>query len=218
MCQLWGHPHGDVVGKRLFEAVPGMRVQVLKDLLDRVMQTGVTSVGKEVSARLDRDGDDTLEDVYLNFTYAPLHDVGGAIDGVLVMAYDVTDEVHAREQMSELHAASQAAGRAKDNFPRDARPRAAQSARPAADLAAADQEAAARIEDRPSARRDAAPCTSNLARIVDDLLEASARQRGQDRPADRVARHALQREPGGGARAAARSEGREQTIDTVHGS
>jgi hypothetical protein len=28
-----------------------MRVQVLKDLLDRVMATGVTSVGKEVSAR-----------------------------------------------------------------------------------------------------------------------------------------------------------------------
>ena len=28
----------------------------------------------------------------------------------------ITDEVHAREQMSELHEASKAAGRAKDNF------------------------------------------------------------------------------------------------------
>jgi signal transduction histidine kinase len=142
------------------------------------MQTGVTSVGKEVSARLDRDGDDTLEDVYLNFTYAPLHDVGGAIDGVLVMAYDVTDEVHAREQMSELHAASQAAGRAKDNF--------------LAMLGHELRNPLAPLQTSLLLTRKLLPeskidhlldvmqrQTSNLARIVDDLLEASRVNEGK---------------------------------------
>ena len=195
MCQLWGHSPEEVLGRPLFDAVPSMRVQVLKDLLDRVMTTGVTSVGKEVSARLDRNGDGTLDDAYLNFTYAPLHGVGGSIDGVLVMAYDVTDEVHAREQMSELHEASKAGGPRQGQLPRDARPRAAQPARAAADLAAPEPQAPARLEDRPPARRDAAPDQQPGAHRRRPA-RGVARQRRQDRPADRVARPAHVRAAG----------------------
>jgi len=178
MCQLWGRSPDEVRGRPLFEAVPEMRLQVLKDLLDRVMATGVTSVGKEVPARLDRNGDGTLDDVYLNFTYAPLHAVGGAIDGVLVMAYDVTDEVHAREQMSELHEASKAAGRAKDNF--------------LAMLGHELRNPLAPLQTSLLLSRKLLPeskidhlldvmqrQTNNLARIVDDLLEASRVNEGK---------------------------------------
>ena len=178
MCQLWGHSPEEVLGRPLFDAVPSMRVQVLKDLLDRVMTTGVTSVGKEVSARLDRNGDGTLDDAYLNFTYAPLHGVAGSIDGVLVMAYDVTDEVHAREQMSELHEASKAAGRAKDNF--------------LAMLGHELRNPLAPLQTSLHLSRKLLPGskidhlldvmqrqTSNLARIVDDLLEASRVNEGK---------------------------------------
>jgi len=178
MFQLWGHPADEVIGRRLFDAVPGMRVQVLKDLLDRVMATGVTSVGKEVSARLDRNGDGVLDDVYLNFTYAPLHSVGGTIDGVLVMAYDITDEVHAREQMSELHEASQAAGRAKDNF---LAMLGHELRNPLAPLQTSLVLARKQMPGSPIdhlldvMQRQ----TSNLARIVDDLLEASRVNEGK---------------------------------------
>ncbi|MEO6744188.1 MAG: CheR family methyltransferase [Caldimonas sp.] len=178
MCQLWGHNSDDVLGRPLFDAVPSMRVQVLRDLLDRVMTTGETSVGKEVSARLDRNGDGTLDDAYLNFTYAPLHGLGGSIDGVLVMAYDVTDEVHAREQMSELHEASKAAGRAKDNF--------------LAMLGHELRNPLAPLQTSLHLSRKLLPGskidhlldvmqrqTSNLARIVDDLLEASRVNEGK---------------------------------------
>ncbi len=178
MCQLWGHAPGEVLGRRLLDAVPGMRLQVLKDLLDRVMATGVTSVGKEVPARLDRNGDGSLDDVYLNFTYAPLHGLGGTIDGVLVMAYDVTDEVHAREQMSKLHEAAKAAGQAKDNF--------------LAMLGHELRNPLAPLQTSLLLSRQILPeskidhlldvmqrQTNNLARIVDDLLEASRVNEGK---------------------------------------
>src|SRR4029079_2726209 len=81
-----------------------------------VLATGVPYVGKEMPARLDRHARSEIEDVYLNFTYAPLRAADGSIAGVLLMAADVTDEVRAREQMSRMHEAAQAAGRAKDDF------------------------------------------------------------------------------------------------------
>ena len=61
-------------------------------------------------------GRGTLETVYFNFVYAPLRGVDGAIEGVLVIAFDVTDEVTARNEMSRLRAAAEAANRTKDEF------------------------------------------------------------------------------------------------------
>ena len=42
-------------------------------------------------------------------------DVDGAIEGILVIAFDVTDEVTARNEMSHLRAAAEAANRTKDD-------------------------------------------------------------------------------------------------------
>jgi len=178
MCQLWGKPGEAVVGKPLFEAVPEVSNQVLKDLLDGVLAAGVPYLGKEVPARLDRHGSGAIDDVYLNFTYAPLHDIDGSIDGVLVMAADVTDEVRAREQMSELHEAAQAAGRAKDDFLAMLGHELRNPLAPLQTslhllrqrLAGPDADELLGVMQRQS---------NNLARIVDDLLEASRISEGK---------------------------------------
>jgi signal transduction histidine kinase/ActR/RegA family two-component response regulator len=115
-CQLWGRAEEDVVGRPLFDALPELWDQPFRTLLDEVLQTGRTYTGKETPARLDRRGDGTLETVYLNFVYAPLRGVGGQTEGILVIAFDVTDEVVARNEMSQLRAAAEAASRAKDEF------------------------------------------------------------------------------------------------------
>src|SRR5581483_4247503 len=81
-----------------------------------VLRSGLPYVGRETPARLDRRGGGSPETVYLNFVYAPLRDVDDKIDGVLVIASDVTDEVTARNEMSHLRAAAEAANRTKDQF------------------------------------------------------------------------------------------------------
>jgi two-component system CheB/CheR fusion protein len=172
MCRLWGTEQDEVVDKPIFEAVPGLRRAAFKDLLDGLTRTGVAQVGKEVPALLDRQDNGTLEEVYLNFTYAPLRGIDGRVDGVLVIAFDVTDEIRAREQMSELHEAAQAAGRAKDDF---LAMLGHELRNPLAPLRTALLLLRRQAADKPVdplldvAERQA----GNLARIVDDLLEAA---------------------------------------------
>ena len=115
-CRLWGRTEADVVGKPLLDALPELADQPFPGLLDDVFQTGKTHVGRETPARLDRRNDGILDTVYLNFVYAPLRNVDGALDGVLVIAFDVTDEVCARDEMNRLRGAAEAANRTKDEF------------------------------------------------------------------------------------------------------
>jgi signal transduction histidine kinase/FixJ family two-component response regulator len=112
-CRVWGRNERDVVGRPLLEAVPSVRP--FKDLLDGVLRTGMPHVGKETPAQFDRQGDGTLDTVYFNFVYAPLRSVDGTVDGVLIMAFDVTDEIAARNEMNTLRAAAEAANRTKDD-------------------------------------------------------------------------------------------------------
>ena len=115
-CRIWGRRYEDVINKPLLEALPELSGQVFASLLDGVMSTGVPYMGKETPVEVDRHGNGTLETVYFNFVYAPLRNVEGDIDGVLVFAFDVTDEVRSREQMRRLRAEAEVANRAKDQF------------------------------------------------------------------------------------------------------
>ncbi|HUP05531.1 MAG TPA: CheR family methyltransferase, partial [Caldimonas sp.] len=116
MCQLWGRVAARLIGKPLFEAVSAGRITLDRQLLDRVLAESTVQAAREVAARLPRGSQGPLEDVFLNIIYTPLREVDGRVDGVLVTAADVTDEVRARQRMSELHEAELAAGRAKDDF------------------------------------------------------------------------------------------------------
>lgn len=101
---LWGRTREQVLGRSLFEALPEIRGQGLDVLLDGVVTTGVPYVGNELKVPLDRHGDGQLEDTYFTFVYAPLRNASEEIEGVLVFAYEVTEQVRARERL----AASQA--------------------------------------------------------------------------------------------------------------
>ena len=115
-CRVWGRSEQELLGRPLLEALPELVDQPFTHRLDEVLRTGVAQVGKEMPARLDRDGTGALETVFFNFVYAPLRGVDGAIDGILAMAFDVTDEVTARNEMNRLRATAEGANRAKDEF------------------------------------------------------------------------------------------------------
>jgi PAS domain S-box-containing protein len=115
-CRIWGRRHDELIDRPLFDALPEIRTQGWKGLLDHVLETGLSHVGSEAMAELDRRGDGTLDTVYLNFAYTPLRNAREQIDGVLVIASDVTDQVTARREISGLREAAEAANRAKDEF------------------------------------------------------------------------------------------------------
>ena len=97
----------DVVGKLVREAVPEVEGQGFFELLDTVYRAGESYIGKEVLVRLSRAG--KLDELFLNFVYQPIFEVGGAVSGIFVHGVEVTDQVRARR-------GAEAANRLKDEF------------------------------------------------------------------------------------------------------
>jgi signal transduction histidine kinase/CheY-like chemotaxis protein len=115
ILRAWGKGT-EVVGLPLLEAIPELRDQPITEYLDEVFRTGVAHEGRTELARLPTQPNGELEDVYFNFVYAPLRDTSGAIEGTLVSAFDVTEQVHARRERTRMlaeeqraHAAAEAA-------------------------------------------------------------------------------------------------------------
>ena len=114
-CELWRRTPEQVHGLPLFEVLPELRDQVFERLLRQVYDTGEAYVGRETHAVLRPAGRPSSE-VILNFVYSPIRTAAGEVDGVLVIAFDVTEQVRAREQLDELRSAAESASRAKDQF------------------------------------------------------------------------------------------------------
>jgi hypothetical protein len=73
-------------------------MQTFPALLDEVYRTGVPYFGTETAATMVR-GEGRTETRYFNFIYSPFRNLGGEIEGVFVVASDVTAQVAAREQV-----------------------------------------------------------------------------------------------------------------------
>ncbi len=114
ICAAWGRPLEAVKDRPLFEGLPELRDQPFRTLLGEVFTSGLAHVGTETPAQFDRGG--TTETLYYNFVYSPFRNVAGEIEGVFVIASDVTVQVRARQELDDLRLAAEAANRAKDEF------------------------------------------------------------------------------------------------------
>lgn len=87
----------EFLGKTVREVFPELKGQGVDELLDRVYQTGDPFVANERETRLKRHGRE--ETTYLNFSYHPMRNVAGEVEGILVHAVEVTEQVAARTQL-----------------------------------------------------------------------------------------------------------------------
>ena len=104
-------PGRQLLGLPLLEALPELAGTDVFARLDQVYQTGVTYVAQELPIQLARRTGGPLEEMYLTFTYQARRDERGAVDGALVFAYEVTDQVRARQQLAHANARLTAANR-----------------------------------------------------------------------------------------------------------
>ncbi len=116
----WGKT-GAAIGKPLLEAVPELRGQPFNGYLDRVRATGVAYRGFSELARLARVPGGAVEDAYYDFVYSPMGLPDGAVDGVLLFAFEVTAEVRAQKErlqmIEEVRAAERHLRDVIDNLP-----------------------------------------------------------------------------------------------------
>jgi signal transduction histidine kinase len=92
-----------LLGKPIAEAMPELAGQPIFGLLDQVYRTGETFRAHEMLVQLDHAnaGPPELEKRYYNFSYQARRNLAGAIDGILVFAYEVTTQVLARQQVED---------------------------------------------------------------------------------------------------------------------
>lgn len=96
--QLVDRKEEEFVGKPLFEGLPEVKDSV-ESLLNNVYHKGIPYHGHEFPVTLNRYGKSEL--AYFNFVYQPTYGDDGTINGIVVVASEVTLNVVARQKLSE---------------------------------------------------------------------------------------------------------------------
>jgi signal transduction histidine kinase len=94
-------PGRALAGRPVFEALPELADTAVPSLLGHVYTTGEPFVAQELPLQLARHDGDTLQELFFNFTYQPRYNALGQIDGILVFAYEITEQVRARQAIEE---------------------------------------------------------------------------------------------------------------------
>jgi len=118
-CEMVGRK--DIVGKSYAEAFPGLQGTPSQELLEGVLRTGQPYFAEAYPSRLRGDGDAGQR--FLQFTLQPMRSPAGTVEGVIVVALDVSAQVRARSALVEsarererLLEELRDASRAKDEF------------------------------------------------------------------------------------------------------
>ena len=107
LCRIWGRPQAQVVGLPAMDALPELRGLGLDELVREVMATGKSFVATEMEVHFPRGPGGELNSGYYNFVYDALRDERGVIEGVLLTAIEVTENILARRKMQALLTESQ---------------------------------------------------------------------------------------------------------------
>lgn len=102
MIQLWGKSESELIQRPVFEAIPEARGIGLESRLASVLNNGETIEETERALYLKRKGREEL--VYINYVYEPFRENDGQISGVIVVAIEVTEQVHARQEIESAEA------------------------------------------------------------------------------------------------------------------
>jgi len=90
----------DIVGKPVRQALPELEGTGIYELLDEVYKTGEPFIANEMPVTLQK-ANGELEERILNFIYQASRNAEGEINGILVHAVDVTEQIIARRKIEE---------------------------------------------------------------------------------------------------------------------
>ena len=162
--------HRDVVGRPIRQALPELAGQGIYELLDEVYASGRPHIGQALRLMVARTIDGEPEECYFDFVYQPMRDATQEIDGIAVVAFEVSELAKARRE-------AEAANRTKDEF---LAMLGHELRNPLAPMLTALQLMRLRGGDALEKERTVIERqTRHLVRLVDDLLDVSRIARGK---------------------------------------
>jgi signal transduction histidine kinase len=96
-------PGRELLGKPILAALPEIADNFAYTTFRQVYDTGRTHEEQALLIPLDRPTDGVREDRYFKYIQQPRYAEDGRIDGVLVFAFEVTDQVRSRQQVQALN-------------------------------------------------------------------------------------------------------------------
>ncbi|WP_437992130.1 ATP-binding protein [Sorangium sp. So ce145] len=97
-CEMVGRR--DLVGKSVREAFPELGEHEAIAMLDRAIEAGQPLRMTELSIPVRRGG--AVNEAVFNYVAQPIRDPSGAVSGVMVVAFEITDQVLARRRIEQL--------------------------------------------------------------------------------------------------------------------
>lgn len=97
--QMSRRSRDELMGRTAREVFPEFHDQGYFELLDKVYQTGEPLVTDESPLIVNKNG--RAESFYIDFTYHPLRNIEGKVEGILFQGVDVTAKVAARAELEE---------------------------------------------------------------------------------------------------------------------
>src|ERR1700722_14094574 len=97
--KMAGRGRNEIVGQFVKDALPELVDQGFLELLNRVYQTGEVFAASEREVSLTRAGKN--QTIYVDFTYFPMRNLAGEIEGILFQGIDVTEHVLARYELEK---------------------------------------------------------------------------------------------------------------------
>ncbi|WP_205627245.1 ATP-binding protein [Herbaspirillum rhizosphaerae] len=98
-----------IIGKSVRESLPELEGQSVLDLLDDVYRHAEPYIGRSLAVSLRRSSTGMPEERFFDFVYQPMLKPDGSIEGIAVVAFEVTELTRARQ-------AAEVANRTKDEF------------------------------------------------------------------------------------------------------
>lgn len=95
ILQVWGRTDA-VIGQDLGVAIPELEGQPYLKILDNIFLTGERFIGKELKVSLERDG--ITGAAHFNFIYEPIKSKNGKVQGIMILANEVTELVNSRDE------------------------------------------------------------------------------------------------------------------------
>ncbi|WP_052955085.1 sensor histidine kinase [Microvirga vignae] len=92
----------DLIGKPVREALPELAGQGFFELLDQVYATGKPFIGHQMPAKVQRQPQGPIEEIFVDFVYQPIIGADGQVAGIFIEGSDVTARVRAAEYQQLL--------------------------------------------------------------------------------------------------------------------
>jgi len=98
-----------IIGKSVRESLPELEGQSVLGLLDEVYRHAEPHIGRSLGVNLRRSSTGMVEERFFDFVYQPMLKPDGSIEGIAVVAFEVTELTRARQ-------AAEVANRTNDEF------------------------------------------------------------------------------------------------------